>query len=444
MPPTLDMRPDVRVYAFLVASTLFAGIVAGLAPARYGVRGDLSAPLKGGATGAGPSRPGRTRATLVGVQTAASIVLLVLAALLTRSMVRVISVELGFDDARLVVVSPNFQAAGYDEAQAAAYWDQAIERLARMPGVEHAAVVDLAPFALGSGYGRSVTTQFEDGEAVVFQYGTGAGYFNTSGTPLLRGRAYTAAEVASEAPVAVVSEALAQRLWPGAEAFGATLEVLHERFADVRVIGIAADAVTNSRQLDEAVPMTFYMPFDRDDSLVGQLLVRTAGDAGTALPSVHEAVRALDPRLLPITVPVRHGVQEALGTLRGFLLMATLLGAVALGLAITGVFGLTAFAVEQRTSEIGVRMALGAGGRDVMRLMLRDSLRPVAVGLAVGLLGALAGSRVLTSYLYGVSPRDPLAMATAVAVLLVAASVAASVPTRRATLVDPANVLRRD
>jgi predicted permease len=445
MPPTLNVKPDIRVYGFLTISTLAAGIVAGLAPARYGGRGDLAAPLKGDAAATGGSgRPGRARSTLVGIQAAASILLLVLAALLTRSMMRVMSVDLGFDEDRLLMISANFDAGEYDAPRAAAYWDQATDRLSRLPGVERAAVAYIPPFALGSGYGPGFPLEGGGDRQMVFLYATSPDYFATAGIRILRGRTYSAQEVASNAPVALIADGLARRLWPDSDPLGATLERVSDRLADVRVIGIAADAITNRPQLEAPYADSVYQPLAPGDRLRAYLVVRSRGDVDTIIQPVIEAVRALDPELLPIATPLRDRVGESLRRLRTFLLMAAMLGAIAVGLAITGVFGLTAFAVEQRTGEIGVRVALGASRRDVVRLMLRDSLRPVIAGLAVGLLGALAATRILTSYLYGLSPRDPVAMTGAVVILLGAAALAASVPTRRATLVDPAEVLRRE
>jgi predicted permease len=379
------------------------------------------------------------------IQAAASVLLLVLAALLTRAMVRVTHVDLGFDEDRLLMVRVNFDAGGYDETRAAAFWDQAVDRVARLPGVEGASVADSPPFALGSGYGPASTLEGRGDRQMVFWYWTDPDYFVTAGIPLLRGRVYTEEEVARDAPVAVITESLAQRLWPESDALGDTLERIDDRsLGDVRVIGIAADAITNRPQFELRFADSVYRPLPPGDSTGAYLLASAHEDVDSIVKTVYEAVRALDPELLPIVTPIRDQVADSFGSLRTYLFMALMLGAIALGLAVTGVFGLTAFAVEQRTGEIGVRVALGARRADVTRLMLRDNLRPVVVGLALGLLGALGATRILTTFLYGVSPRDPVAVGGAVLILLAAAAVAASVPTRRATRVDPVEVLRRE
>jgi len=441
--PSIDVTPDIRVYGFIVISTLLSGVVAGLAPVRYGTRGDLAAPLKGTPV-LGAGKPGRARSTLVGVQAAASIVLLVLAALLTRAMVHVSGADLGFDDDQLLVVSANFDAAGYDEAGAAAYWRQSIDRVERLPAVESAALADLPPFALGGGYGPSFNFPGGDDRDMVFAYRATPEYFATAGIPILRGRAYTAEEVRADASVALITDGLARRLWPDGDALGKTLDALSERLSDVRVIGVVGDAITNRLQFEARSADSIYRPQPPAERRRARLLVRVTGDPSDVIRSVHEAIRALDPEALPVVRTVRDGVREAVGPLQIYLWLALMLGAVALGLAVTGVFGLTAFAVEQRTGEIGVRVALGASRSAVMRLMLRDNLRPVVAGLALGLIVAFWASRVLTVYLFGVSPRDPAALGGAVAVLVVAAAAAAAGPTRRATEVDPVTVLRSD
>jgi predicted permease len=445
VPPTIEMAPDIRVYVFVVSVTLLAGVLAGLAPARYGVRGDLASPLKGDVAVAGRSaRPGRIRSVLVATQAAASIVLLILAALLTRATVHVARSDLGFDADRLVTVRSPFGPAGYDVAAAADYWERALETIASLPGVERAALAEHPPF--GRGYhqlrvhraGREYRAGLND---------VSADYFATVGIPVLRGRSFNAAEVATDAPVVVISERLARWWWEDADPIGMTLgsgglEDLPEDLSNTRVIGVVADTVT--RLEDPQGSATIYRPLAPGDALVAGLVVRARGDAVAIAGPLVAAIRALDPAALPMATTVRDGVRNARAELRILATTARTLGVIALGLAITGIFGLTAFAVEQRTGEIGVRLAVGANARDVVGLMLRDSLRPVAAGLIVGLLLALAAGRIIAALLYGISPHDPLSIAAAVAVLLGAAALAAAVPTRRATQVDPAVVLRSE
>jgi predicted permease len=444
LPASFDTRPDLNVFIFVVAVTLVASLLAGLAPARFGVRGDLSVHLKGAPLAAG-LRTGRVRSLLVGVQAAGSIVLLVLAALLTRAFVDVSGTDLGFDVDRLAAVSPRFGAASYDAPRAAAYWDDVVARVGSMPGVDRVALADYPPFNQRVG-GRNFPFAIDGHEHSLYWHRVSEGYFETLGIPLVRGRGFTAGEVVAGAGVAVISERLAQIAWQGEDPLGDTLERVStpelsgDDGADIRIVGIAADAVVN--RLEERDAPSVYLPLSPADANLGKLVVRATGDAADITATVLEAVRAIDPRVLPTAMPLTVGLQNALVELRTVASGGALLGAIALALAVTGVFGLTAVAVEQRTGEIGVRVAMGAQARDVVRLMLRDSLLPVVAGSALGLLIALAGSRVLTSFLYGISEHDPLAVASAVLILIGAAVLASLLPARRAARVDPATVLR--
>lgn len=441
LPWTIPMTPDLRVFGFAVVFALLAGLGAGLAPARYGTRGDLAAPLKGAAADVHRSRrPGRARSLLVGVQAAASTALLILAALLTRTVVHAAQYDLGIDVEQLIAVTPSLDEAGYDVPRAADYWNRILERVEELPGVENAALVSQVPLA--GTYSRVERLQRAGEQISVYFNHTSAEYFATAGIPVLQGRTYTAHEVVTGAPVAVISEGLARKLWKGEEVLGATMERVAEDLSETRVVGIVGHAPLRVAALDAGM---VYRPVvwgdGRGSLLRSELLVRTVGNAETALQPVQEAVRAIDPEAVPMATLVRDGLEDRLRWLRMNATIGATLGAVALGLACLGIFSVTAFSVEQRTGEIGVRRAVGASMGDVFRLMLQDSLRPVLAGLVVGLLGALWGGRVLTAVLYGVSPHDPMAILGAVAVLLVAAALAAGVATRRATRVDPVAVL---
>jgi len=320
-----------------------------------------------------------------------------------------------------------------------------VARVGSMPGVDRVALADYPPFNQRVG-GRNFPFAIDGHEHSLYWHRVSEGYFETLGIPLVRGRGFTAGEVVAGAGVAVISERLAQIAWQGEDPLGDTLERVStpelsgDDGADIRIVGIAADAVVN--RLEERDAPSVYLPLSPADANLGKLVVRATGDAADITATVLEAVRAIDPRVLPTAMPLTVGLQNALVELRTVASGGALLGAIALALAVTGVFGLTAVAVEQRTGEIGVRVAMGAQARDVVRLMLRDSLLPVVAGSALGLLIALAGSRVLTSFLYGISEHDPLAVASAVLILIGAAVLASLLPARRAARVDPATVLR--
>lgn len=440
LPAVLDVSPDMRFFLFALVFTLLAGLGAGLAPARYGAQGDLATPLKGAAAGGGQDRPGRTRALLIGVQAAASIVLLVLAALFARSVLYATQFDLGIDVERLAKVTPRLDAAGYDAARAADYWQRVIERVNGLPGVERSALVSHAPF--GGSYGRTIHLRGDGREWLAYVIHSSSDYFTTVGLAVRRGRTYTAQEVAGGAPVAVISARLAGELWGAEEPLGSSLERLADDLTETRVIGIVDDAPFRLTELESNM---VYLPVEPGggggNMLRMELLVRATGSADTILSPLQESVRAMDPEASPRTTTMVQDLEASLQPLRLNLILAAILGGVALGLACTGVFSLTAFAVEQRVGEIGVRMAVGASARDVVRLMVRDSLRPVLAGLFVGFLVALGGTRILTVVLYGVSPYDPLSLAAAVTALLATALLAAVIASRRAAAVDPVVVL---
>lgn len=435
LPVTVDVRPDVRVYFFLSLVSIAAGIGAGLAPARHGTRGDLLTPLKGDGQRIGSARPGRMRAALIGVQAAASLVLLVLAALLTRATINAAHVDVGFDAAPLVAVTGGpVGGQGYDTAKAKAYWDLALERLRALPNVRAASLTLYPPY---SGTFAATDIVRNGVRYRIYTNETLAGYFSTIGLRILRGRAYTAGEVQSGARVVVISESLARELWADQDPIGQTLTLL-DLPAEI-VVGVAADALTT--QLREPIAAALYRPLRSVNA--ARIIVRAAGAPEALVPAIRDTLQPLAPRSRLDIALVASGLRNEVEAPR---IMATLAGGLAvlaLGLAIVGIYGVTTFVTGQRTREIGVRVAVGASRADVLRLLLGDSLRPVAIGLAAGAGVALLGSQVLAGVLFGVGARDPLSFASAIGILLVSAAAAVVVPARRAARVDPAFVLRQ-
>jgi predicted permease len=432
VPASIDFAPDIRVYLFLGVISLLAGLGAGLAPARHAMRGNFASPLKGSNTSTGGSaRSGRLRSVLIGAQAAASIVLLVLAGLLGRAMVRASHVDVGFDATRLLTVSPGFGRGTYDAAGAKAYWEVVLERVRALPGVQFASLADPPPFAGGS---RVTIFRRAGDQYTIQQTDTSAEYFATLGLRVVRGRTYAAEEV----EVAVVSETLARDFFPGEDPIGQSLDRIVER-SRATIIGVVSNAIT--ARLRELGSATIYQPMR--ETLAARLVIRSHDAPEALIPSVRSTLHPIDPRVrLGITL-VSDGLQQQLAEPRTLASLAGALAALALGLAVAGLYGVTAFVVGQRGQEIGVRVALGATGRDIMRLLLRDSLRPVIFGLAGGVFVALLVGRVLAGTLYGIGSADPIAFGAAMGVLLTAALAAVIVPTRRAAAVDPAAVLRQ-
>ena len=435
-PATLDFSPDIRVYGFLGAISLVAGLGAGLVPARHAMRDNFASPLKGSSPGAGgTSRSRASRSALVGIQAAASLVLLVVAALLTRGMVRATQVDVGFDAHRLLTIDPEFARGAYDAAGAKAYWTRALERVGALPGVQLASLAEYPPFS-----GASRVTIFGRGSRryAIYHNDTSAEFFATVGLRAVRGRTYTAAEVADRAPVAVISERLARDFFGGEDPVGQSLARVIEGSSAI-VIGVVSDAVT--ARLREMASAAIYQPMN--ETLGAKMIVRSAGPPEALIQSIRSALHPLDPRARLVVGLVGEGLQQQISEPRALATIAGALAAIALALAVVGLYGVTAFVVGRRAQEIGLRIALGANGRDVVQLLLSDSLRPVVIGMVAGIVAALLVGRVFAGVLFGVAPADPIAFVSAILVLTAAALAAVIVPTRRASSIDPAAVLRQ-
>jgi putative ABC transport system permease protein len=434
-PGSLDVSADLRVYLFLAAISILAGLGAGLAPTRQTLRDAVRSPLKGiGAHGGGAAPSRKPRGILIGTQAAASLVFLVLAALLTRGMLRAATIEIGFDASRLLVVAPVVGRAAEDKEVARSLWELALERARAVPGVQAASLAAQSPF----GDSSTVTIFKRAGSRyVIYHNATGADYFSLLGLRLVRGRAYTPEEVAGKAQVAVISETLARDFFPGEDPIGQPLNRILEQSHRI-IVGVAANVITaRLRELGAAI---VYQPLE--PTLQARLMVRTSGPPEAFIQSLRTALQPIDSRMRLDVRPVGEAVQKQLAEPRALASLAGLLAFIALALAVVGIYGVTTFVVGQRRQEIGVRMACGANAVDVMQLLLRDSLRPVVLGLGGGLIIAAVASRVFTGVLYGLSSADPVAFGGAVFILATAAACAVIVPTRRAAAAEPASVLR--
>jgi hypothetical protein len=368
-----------------------------------------------------------------------------MAALFGRSLLHSASRDLGFDPERVAAVRirvPNDRQG----TRVAEYYAPAVERALSLPGVENVAVAAFTPF--GSSW-QPTWLQRDGRRITVLQNRTSADYFKTMGIEVVRGRTYTSDEVRRIAPVGVITAKLAQDLWGSSDPIGGTLERVGHRSASeavdlstVNIIGVVGDVL--SARLSEPEAGTVYLPLLAIDTRgSAQLVVRTAGPASAARLPLQEAIGALDPSLHVTVDLTADAFNRQLDPVRTIASLASGLGALALGLAVVGMFGVTTFVVGQRLTEVSIRMAIGATGADILQLLLRDSLRPVFIGGMAGLGLSLIAGQFMASVLYGISPRDPIAIATAIAVLVPAATGAVLVPTRRAARVDPARVLRQ-
>jgi putative ABC transport system permease protein len=318
-----------------------------------------------------------------------------------------------------------------------AYWRSALDRVRTLPAVERASLALIPPF------GGTVSIRTVDRGGVTYsihENRTDADYFATAGFRLVRGRGYSADEARANAPVAVVSESVVRDFFGGAEPIGASLASVAESLSSVTVVGVVAEAITARIHSDGG--WTIYRPLTPAD-LRGAVLVVRSAVPSASLHDVERTLLAVDPAVRVTTNVMSQDVDRYMNEPRVLAALSAAVAGLALVLAVLGVYGVTTFVVGQRMWELHVRQAIGASTRDIVRLLVRQSLTPVAIGLVVGLTAALAAARVLTPALSGISPYDPIAIGGAVAVLAGAAIAAVLSPALRAARADPAAVLRQ-
>lgn len=438
----VSLAPDARVYLFLGAVGLVAGLLFGGLPAWAASRGDVARVLREGGTTGGRSRS-RLRDALVVGQLALSLGLVSGAALLGRSVLHARAVEPGFDPDGLVVGWVNLRATGrYAEAaQVVAFQERLVEELERLPGVTGAALAGQAP-VLG-GHARSTVVPEEragDPEAgyEAEHVPVTPGYFETLGIRVLRGRTFRAPAEEPER-VVVVNEALASRFWPGEDPLGKTLAGGGE--APMRVVGVVADVQMRSLRA-EARPGVYH-PFHQVADAYLALHVRAQGPTGAVAAGLRRAVAAVDPEL-PVTgiVDLREGLARSLSDTRTFVLVVATFAGLALALSLIGLYGLIAHGVAQRARELGIRVALGAGRGELSRMVLRRAAAVTAAGLVAGLGVSLLLGQALRGVLFGVSPTSPPVLVLATLLLGAMSLLAAWLPARRAGRVDAMVSLR--
>lgn len=442
-----NVSPDLHVWGYAVALTTLTGIVFGLAPALHATRQDLSTAVKGEGGGlTGKARGGKLRSTLVGVQVAVCMILLIAAGLLMRGLYLAQTVDPGFEMKGIIQVQFGLPSQGYTLERAQGFQRELIARVEALPGVdevEQAWVTPLSHNFLGTGLtpaGETESRQFEFNDV-------SPGYFTMLGMPIVRGRTFTEAETMSDAPVLVVTESTARRLWAGQDAIGKSLlgappagyEPGKEK-KEYQVVGIVKDSQVS--HLGRSDGLFLYLPAGPKEQGILQLLAHSkSGDTAT-INGIREAARALDPNLIVGVTKLADNLEAWRTPSRIVAALSGVLGALALLLASIGVHGVVSYGVSQRIREIGIRMTLGADGRDVMGLVLRQAVRPVVIGAIVGVIGCAAVSRVLADVLYGIGSHDPIAFIGVPAFLLGIAFLASYIPARRAVRVDPAVALR--
>jgi macrolide transport system ATP-binding/permease protein len=441
----LGLRIDGRVLAFTAVVAAIAGVLAGLAPALRGTRGSVVSDLKGDiASTSAAGRRWTLRDALVGVQTAVTLVLLVAAALLTRSLMHAHTIDLGFRTEGLIAVASDLSLIGYDAAGGRRLYERAFERIAALPGVTSAARAVRQPLAIN--YNRN-NVFFPDrqaaGEEGVSIAATWVDdrYFSTLGVRLLRGRNFSAADTLSSPRVAVVTEAFTRRYWAGQDPIGRRFRLRGADGPEYQVVGVVSDYKVET--VGEApAPYIHYSLAQREFSNE-VVLVRTTLDPDQAIAAVRRELLALEPSIVFFeSQTMRAQVDATLLPTRLIAQSIGLVGLVGTALAAIGLYGAIAYSVARRTREIGIRVAIGATPGSVLRLIMRHGLAVAAAGAVVG--GALAwfAARAIAAGLYGAGAADPVAWAAAVGVLLGASALANYIPARRAARLDPSTALR--
>ncbi|UCC71643.1 MAG: ABC transporter permease [Gemmatimonadota bacterium] len=452
IPRAMNVGLDTRVLAFVGAAVLLTTVVFGLLPAFRGAAADLSQILnEAGRT----VSPGRTRLAfrrfLVAAEIALAVLLVVGAGLTVKSFWRLLGEDPGFRKDNLLVAQFSLPASEYTPEQAVAFYSELVERVEALPGVRSAATISRPPIL----YDRSQSRFHIEGRPGVqsgpfcctgSSVGVGPGAIETIGIPLRRGRLPDERDRAGATPVVVVDERLARQYWPGEDAIGKRIRFAATDGPWHTVVGVVGNVRYDGLERENP---TFYFAYEGWQDIVHfmmgsmTIVVRTAGDPGALTGPVRGVVRSLDPNLVILRMQTIDDIVSAsvarprfvMTTLGLFAVMALLLGMI-------GVYGVISHSVAQRTNEIGVRIALGARGAEVIAMVLRQGMAAVLIGAGVGLAAALAATRVMAGLLYEVSPTDPWTFAV-VSVAVVSVALAASlIPARRASRVDPIEALR--
>jgi putative ABC transport system permease protein len=447
-----EIKLDYHVVLFTLGTSLLTGIVFGLAPAFQAAKTNLNDVLKeAGRSGGDTSRRLRLRNLLVISEFALSLVLLIGAGLMVKSLLRLQEVKPGFEPAHLLTMRIALPATKYEKfTQSRAFFEQLFDRLAARPDVESVGAINLLPFG-GGGGDRSFSIedqptpkgQSRPDEQIRF---VSPGYFHTMQIPLLSGRDFTRRDLPDTPPVAIANSAFARKFWADGNAIGKRISFSANNPKWYEIVGIAGNV--KHRGLDIADSPELYIPAFQPPFADGNVpamyvAVRTVNEPSLAAGAMRNEVAAID-RDQPVSslMTMAQRISDSVAPRRFNMFILGLFAALALVLAAIGIYGIMAFSVVQRTHEIGVRMALGASATDVLKLVLRNGLGLALIGIVVGLVAAFAATRVLSSLLYDVSATDPVIFVIDAVLLAVAALLACYIPARRATKVDPLVALR--
>lgn len=438
---------DLRVLAFASTLALVTGIAFGLWPAVGSARSAPAETVKSGGRGATDRGAGRARRALVGAELALTVVLLVGSLLMLRSFARLMSLDRGMQTNQVGTLEMAFANSGGDRTARLARMESMIAHIAAIPGVTSAGAINDIPLGAVGG----IAVQIKLDGAVPRSEGSVAeniyprylmasgGYFTAMGIPLRRGRTFTATDDSLAPPVAIVSESMAKAYWPNVDPIGRTFTMMTPR--PITVVGVVADV--RERSLESTSLTQMYFPITEQTPSSVALIARGAVDADVLLARMREAVRSVDPAQAIFNVrTMDEVVSSSVAPRRTNTLLISAFAAIALLLSAVGIYAVVSFSVMQRWREFGIRSALGATAGDIVALVAREMAVVAVGGLVAGIGGAWALSRVLSSLIYGVSAHDPVTFLFAPVVLLVPAAIAMALPARRASRVNPAEVMR--
>ncbi|HET9528336.1 MAG TPA: ABC transporter permease [Pyrinomonadaceae bacterium] len=443
VPTTANVKIDATVLAFTFATSLLTGLLFGVFPAFRTVNLNLSDTLKEGGRSSEGTLRNRTRSLLVVFESALAVVLLVGAGLLVRSLIALENTNPGFDANNVLTVRVDLPRGKYDTAEKSSNFFQDLEqRLSGLPGVEAVGMINGLPLS-GTRNDTPFTVEGRPAVAPGAEFNAdfrhvNDHYFEALRIPLLRGRNFTEQDVRQSAKVIVVSEQLVNTVFPNEEPLGKRLRTVidDDPFEIIGIVGGIRD-----RAVEFQPYSTIYIP-TRDWHWFN-IALRTQGDPLSLVPAVRKEVHAIDPDQPIATLrTMDEWVSRSTATPRYRTTLLALFAALAMILAATGIYGVMSYSVAQRTHEIGVRMALGARYGDVLGLVVRQGMLLVVIGLALGLAGAFALTRVMESLLFGVTAKDPITFVAVAGLLSVVALIACYIPARRATKVDPLTALR--
>ena len=441
---TLPGEIDWRVLALSAGVCLIATLLLGLVPALQTGKIDLAGALKSEMSGVVGGGHGKSwlRSGLVVLQVSLSFLLLVGAGLLMQSLQRIRNLNPGFSTQGVLSTAVDLRGAGYDPQRAKTFDDELIERVQALPGVESVALARSTPLSYGSFSSSAIAVDGyqppPDEQPTVYYNQVSPSYFATMGIPLLAGREFTRADDQAAARVAIVNDVMAGQYWRGADPIGKRLQVKGQW---VQVVGVAK--VSKYQSVRENPKPFFYVPLRQDFAVGADLNIRTRMPAEIMAGELAREVHVLDANLAPYElITLQEQMDRSTSPQRVAVTLLVVLGGLALLLATIGLYAVMSYTVSQSARELGLRMALGAGASNLLRLVVSHGLALTATGVLLGAVAALGLTRLLGNLLYKVSPRDPLAFGSAFVVMIIASLAACFLPAWRATRTDPARILR--